>query len=157
MKATAATELQKLVCELAEKHGFDLCEPTGWLCLEMEGFNPLVISKCQSNKNLLFVAQEVEGWGEILEDPGIVLFTGSKGEGWMPTSMDRPNTGLRLYALPNARRNGLVRAHMAFGPALALPDSQAELAQFCDEWARELRAQGWLEKATRLTERRLEE
>ena len=125
--------MQAVVTELAAKHSLDLRGQGRCLRLEQASFQPLVIEVL--HPNLVHVAHIDEPYaGLIRPDPGIAFFTGYAL--WVPVEVNQLVGGYRIYALLSAGIDDI---------EALLPARQADLAQFADLWAHNIRAQGWLE------------
>jgi hypothetical protein len=127
-------KMQKVITQLAEKHGLDLSEPEARLQLDMQCFDRLVIEK--TTENLVSVAHYLEQEGHLIADPKIVFFTGESG--WIPMEITQALGGHRICA-----------SLSTLGQELVLVNSldQMYLALFADDWAQNLETQGWLEDA----------
>lgn len=132
-----AIELQQIIKEIAEKHGLDLTAPEAHLKLTMPNFDPLVIEKI--GKNQISVAHYFVQEGDMMADPDLVLFTGYIA--WVPTEITQAPFGIynKVAWLTDDGRQ----------VDRFLPTSQAALADFANEFGRQIRANGWLEHGQR--------
>jgi len=136
MKTTP--RIQKIVTELAEKHGLDLTASDAHLHLENKPYEPLVIEK--TGLHLVSLAHYYTQNGDLIPDPDIVFFTGYAE--WVPVEITqmvfgnlRTSTGIWL----TEDRNKVQSFH---------PKHQASIAEFCEDlWAPNLIDQGWLNAA----------
>lgn len=126
--------MQAVVTEIATNHGLDLRNPGSCLRLKQAGYQPLVIEVL--HPNLVHVAHTYEPVpGKTQPDPGVAFFTGYAL--WVPIEVNQPIGGYRIYASLSAGLDDIVAI---------LPGRQADLAQFTELWARNIRAQGWLDE-----------
>ncbi len=130
----ASKTMQQIITKIAQKHDLDLAAPSTYLRLEMGVYQPLVIEKTDSFK--LSVAHYFEQTGILIGDPQIVFFTGYAE--WVPIAVAQVLPGYRIYA------------HLTpDGQKIANVDSvpQTDLAGFGNVWARNIKNQGWLDRA----------
>jgi|GEM_PF-307396 len=133
-------QMQRVITRLATRFGLDLAAGAAYLKLENDPYVPLVVEKV--GRNLLSVAHYVEEGGDLAADPEVVFFTGY-GQ-WVPIEVTQhPPAGYRAYAEPSA--DGKEIAHLDVA-------GQADLARFVEVWARNLAAQGWVERAHQIRE-----
>lgn len=124
--------MQVVMTAIAAKHDLDLRHPGSCLRLEQAGYQPLVIEVL--HPNLVHVAHVDESYGGLtLPDPGVAFFTGYAL--WIPIEINQRVGGYRIYALLSPGLDDVVAL---------LPGRQADLAEFTELWARNLRTQGWL-------------
>lgn len=132
-------KFQNYITRLTEKHGFHLNKPLQHLQLEMEGMEdswPLIIQR--SERNTLSVYYHIESeWGDIEQDSAVTFFTGY-GQ-WVPMQFTPLNAHFRDCCRPTDRDFSNIK--------VIDPQACAEVAAFCENWADELQAQGWLENA----------
>ena len=132
-------KFQNYITRLAEKHGLDLNKPPVHIRLEMKEMEdswPLVISS--SEDNTLGVYYHVESaWGDVEQGSCMDFFTGY-GQ-WVPM-MFFP---LDAHFRQSCRVTNRECSHIE----MLDPKVHAELVAFCENWADELQAQGWLENA----------
>jgi len=124
--------MQQVIGELAARHGVDLTATGAYLRLEMPAFDRLSIENIGGNR--VSVAHYYEQLGDLIADPEIVFFTSELG--WYPIEITQVFTGWRKVASIDA--DGRMTAVDVRG--------QHEVAQFASLWARNIRAQGWLER-----------
>ena len=112
--------------------------------LENDPFEPLVIERIAEHQ--VSVAHYYLQGGDLICDPDIVLFTGYAE--WVPISIQQPTVCLMGRELGGYR---VVAELSDDGARVArfYPDGQSEIASFCNTWARNLKAQGWLDHAVR--------
>ncbi len=120
------------ISELAARHGVDLSRQGAYLRLEMPSFDRLSIENIGGNR--VSVAHYFEQHGDLIADPEIVFFTSELG--WYPVEITQVFTGWRTVATIDA--DGRMTAVNVRG--------QHEVAQFASLWARNIRAQGWIER-----------
>ena len=126
-------KMQAVITKLAEKHGLDLAAPQAYLRLDMAGFMRLVIMKI--GKNQVRIGHYFEQQGGLIPDPEIVFFTGYAE--WVPTKVTQLIGGTRFYGVPTPDGESIV---------IADEHRQADLAEFAEMWAKNIEAQGWLER-----------
>ncbi len=133
-------KLQSFITRLAHKHGFDLDAPLevprGVLRLEMEGYPRLVIN--HTEPNFLWVSSIHEGEFEPEPDPLLLLFL--RRPKWIPLLLCHRIEYGNVYARLTSDGTDVV----IFDPA-----GQAQVEKWCQQWAEELEAQGWLENGRR--------
>lgn len=125
-------QMQAIITAIATKHGLDLQHVGGHLRLDMPNFDRLVIEV--TDRNHVSVAHYFEQHGDLVADPEIVFFTGP--DDWYPIEITQVFGGYRKVAWLKADQTGIDRF---------LPLAQREVATFANQWARNIRAQGWLE------------
>ena len=143
----AAPKLQKIVSQIAAKHGLDLEKPGAYLRLQMAGHGQLVIQNIGGRH--VSITHYIEVVHDLVADPQVVVFTAYRGAKtpeesnpplWVPLESTELFNGWRLYAEPDADGRLL----------LYEPVAQVELARYCDDViARNLRNDGWLQRASR--------
>lgn len=134
------SQMQRVITRLATRFGLDLAAGVAYLQLENGPYVPLVVEKV--GRNLLSVAHYVEEGGDLAADPEVVFFTGY-GQ-WVPIEItQRPPAGYRVYAEPSSDGKEISRLDAA---------GQSDLARFVEVWARNLAAQGWVERARQVRE-----
>ena len=132
-----ATLMQHTITGLAEKFEVDLTQPGAALQLELDGFMPLSLECIGPSQVAVchFFMQE----GDLMADPEIVFFTGYKE--WVPVEITQAPLGVwRRYAELCADASAISKLN---------PSGVAELADFANQWARNLREQGWLKAGRR--------
>lgn len=134
----SANKMQQVITQIAQKHGFDLTAPSTHLRLELKAYDPLVIEKI--DQQLVRVAHYYMPKGIYMADPEIIFFTGTGP--WLPMAVTQLIGGFRPYAQRSATGE-LV--------SLQKPALQRDLAEFADDWATNIKHQGWLDKGQRGT------
>lgn len=133
----ASPQMQALMEALAQKHGFDLSRPGATLALDLKGFDPLHITHlpngCRS------VGHFFKSQGMLVPEPHVCFFVDVQ-KGWIPINITQSLTGYTSYAELSEDGKTLLRYD---------PHGQADLADFCEQWARNLRHQRWLENAVK--------
>lgn len=136
-----ASEMQKVITALAQKHDFNLNQSGCSLVLQLPGFMPLVIERITLNE--VSVCHYYQQNGDMMRDPEVVFFTGYFFTGdkqWVPISFEQLPGTYQVAAT-------LTDDHKAIEKVA--PRQQADLASFCRMWARNLKHQGWLEHGIR--------
>lgn len=136
-----AKALQQVIEAIARKHGVDLSASGAHLRLEQPHFMPLVIEGIGPHQ--VSVAHYTYQNGDAIADPDVELFTGYGP--WVPVAIQQPSLFIvGLGATPGYVRSAWLKAD---GSAIAryAPQAQADLADFCETWANNLRDQGWLD------------
>ena len=154
MKTSPA--MQKLITQIAQKHGYDTTPRNGErrLQLGLEDFQPLLLifspgTVCVAQGEQPEPDNESDGewsgeWDEETDPNQEVIFHTDVG-GWVP--MYSTQRGIcRFYARPNWKTDN-VEFHKG------QKEQQAEEAKRCEKWAQELREQGWLERGKFLSGR----
>ena len=127
-------KMQEVIAELAKQHGIDLRQRGAYLRLEMQHYDPLVIEVL--HEHLVNVAHVYEPYPrKYIADPGIAFFTGY--DLWLPIEITMRVGGYRIYAVLSPELDDIVSI---------LPARQADLAEFAEIWADNLRDQRWLEE-----------
>jgi len=131
-----ASEMQKVIASLAQKHDFDLNQSDCSLSLQLQGFMPLVIERIALNE--VSVCHYYKQNGDMMRDPEVVFFTGY--EQWVPISFEQSPGIYQVAAITTDDHKAIEKV---------APRQQADLANFCRMWARNLKHQGWLEHGLR--------
>lgn len=131
-----ASEMQKVITALAQKHDFDLNQSDHSLALQLQGFMPLVIERIALNE--VSVCHYYKQNGDMMRDPEVVFFTGY--ERWVPITFEQ-SPGMYQVAATTTDDNKTIEK--------VAPHQQADLARFCRMWALNLKRQGWLEYSRR--------
>lgn len=126
----ASTEMKMVIGDLALRHRVDLTTIGAWMRLDMPHFDRLVV-ECIGPARIS-VAHYWEIEHDLIPAPEIVFVVA--GNQWYPISIEQYGSGLQ------------VSAHQDGGTWLVKPDSQKGLADFADEWATNIREQGWIER-----------
>ena len=127
-------KMQAVIEQLARQHGLDLSQAEAHLRLTMPNFDRLVIENI--GFQCISVAHYFEMNGDLIADPDVVFFTGY-GE-WAPIEITQVLAGHRRYAELGDAGHRIVRFDLR---------GQADLAVFAEQWAKNIRDQGWLERA----------
>lgn len=135
MKTTK--QMATIISKIAHEVGIDLtvCRPTIGAHVKVENgpYMPLCIEVI--DQSLVSVAHYYEQNGDLVPDPDMVFYTGYGLEnGWVPVSIQQ-NMG--TYTVATELENGQV--------ASFYPRRQADLASFANMWARNIKAQRFLE------------
>jgi len=136
--------LQTVVEALCARYEIDLEQVEAHLRLENSPFEPLVIERIADHQ--VSVAHYYTRGGDAIADPDIVLFTGCTA--WVPISIQQPSVYLAGHELGGYR---VVAELSDDGASIArfYPRALASVATFCETWAGNLKAQGWLDHAVR--------
>lgn len=126
-----ALKMQQIITQIAAKHGLDLAADEAHLRLTMPHFDRLVIEKIGARQ--ISVAHYFEQNGDLVADPDIVFFVDDAG--WIPIEITQVFGYQRVAFLRTEGERNIA----------ALPDDQLAVAVFADDWAENLRDQGWLE------------
>ena len=127
--------MQSIITKIAEKHGLDLAAAEAHLRLEKEPYMPLVIEKV--GRHLVSIAHYFKQNGDSIADPDVVFFTGYAE--WVPIEIQQV-MGYRRVARLNDDGSAIDAVNLR---------GQADVASFSNLWARNIRAQGWLEYGIR--------
>lgn len=125
-------KMKKVIEALAEKHQIDLSKKGAYFRLEMAGFDCLVVERVHSEK--IVVAHYYEVNDLSIPEPDVVFYTGN-AIGWVPISITQSLTGLRTYAT--------VTGGTASELEISDPKGQNDLAEFTEQWAKNIESQGW--------------
>lgn len=128
-----APTMKAVIEEIAAKHSVDFYQPGAVLRLNMVGFDQLRIERLPNG--CISVAHVFETQGFLIPEPDICFFVHDQ-EDWIPINITQSMTGHRSYAELSEDGTTIVRYNCA---------RQAGLADFCEQWAQNLRDQGWLE------------
>jgi hypothetical protein len=129
-------KMQRVIEQLAKKHGLDLSREEAHLRLTMPGYHRLVIETIGSQ--CVSVAHYFEQNGDLVADPDVVFFTGY-GE-WVPIEITQVMDIYRRYAELDEAGRAIERMNL---------QGVAALASFTEQWAQNILAQGWLERGQR--------
>ncbi|MBU1747175.1 MAG: hypothetical protein KKA73_05765, partial [Chloroflexi bacterium] len=133
--------MKKLVTQLCTQHGVDLAAPEAYLKLKLPGdaIMPLTIERLGSHRFCIahyYVCDEYSG--ELAADPDVEILVNPDGS-WSPYAIQMPAPfGYRCYV--EFSDDGLVARWNRKG--------QGDLACFVNQWAKNLKAQGFLTRAT---------
>ncbi|MCC6167945.1 MAG: hypothetical protein IT329_12020 [Caldilineaceae bacterium] len=128
--------MQAVIEALAAKHRLDLTQFRANIRLDLPGYDRLCIEHIGGR--LISVAHYYEHNGDLVPDPEIVFFADAEW-GWIPIEITQSVRAWLRYATAHANGKGVV-------PLRASAD---DLVAFAEQWARNIRDQGWLEAATR--------
>ncbi|MBU0491542.1 MAG: hypothetical protein KKA73_16525 [Chloroflexi bacterium] len=133
------TVMQRLVTRLLAQHGVDLADPAAYLKLKVSGFMPLVVERIGPTRLSIAHYYVHDEWsGELVADPDVEIFTGY--DPWVPLAIQHPPPfGYLVAAELSADGRQIERLNRR---------AQADLAAFVNQWARNLQAQGFLDRAT---------
>lgn len=129
-------KMQRIITQCANKHGVDLARLVAHLHLELSCYEPLVIERIGQYQ--ISVAHYFEQNGDLVSDPDVVFFTGYGA--WVPIEITYNFGRTFRYAMLNADDTQIYKINVA---------QQASLAAFTEQWAQNLRDQGWLEHGHR--------
>jgi hypothetical protein len=132
----ASSKMQSIIALIAKKHGLDLEARESHLRLEMPGFDRLVIEKI--GENLVSVAHYYEQNGDLIAEPDVVFFTGHRS--WEPIEITQSLGGTRRVARLDDQACAITHLNTR---------AQKDLGLFTEQWALNIKAQGWLEDAQR--------
>ena len=127
-------KMKAVIEQLAQRHGLDLTQVEAHLRLDLPGFDRLVIENIGLNR--ISVAHYFELNGDLVEEPDVVYYITDEG-GCAPIGISQSLTGWRSYAGFSEDGGRVV---------LDSPNGQADLAEFAEQWAENIAAQGWLEQ-----------
>jgi hypothetical protein len=116
--------LQRVITEIAARHGQDMTKNPQPLSLELPGYMRLCIERISLTD--ISVAHYFLQNGDLCADPDVTLRI---SEVWTPLTFQMPN-----------RYDDYTDGSKMRG--------QADLASFCELWARNLEAQGWMTRST---------
>ena len=134
----SANKMQQVITQIAQKHGFDLIAPSTHLRLEMKAYDPLVIETI--DHHLVRIAHYYMPKGIYMADPEIIFYIGTGS--WVPIAVTQLIGGFRPYAQLSEA-----------GELVSLKKTalQRDLAEFADDWATNIKHQGWLDNGQRGT------
>lgn len=135
MQIKTSQAMQAVITALAEKHGLDLTRSEAHLRLTMEPYQPLVIEKV--GKHLVSVAHYAYQNGDAMSDPDVVFFTNALE--WVPIEITQI---LGYSRAVNLSDDGTQMKTF-------YPRKQREIATFANQWARNIKAQGWLKNGVK--------
>ena len=137
-----APEMQDFISQVVARHGVELGGPWTYLLLEQPDTTTLHIEN--TRKNEVGVVETGIEDGQRYVRPYALFFTGS--EEWVPIAHARynfPTIHEDYDGFVNAAGVSEDRTRIAY---IAHRDEQADLAEYCEAWAAEMKAKGWLEK-----------
>jgi hypothetical protein len=124
--------MQAIITAIAAKHRLDLTASEAHLRLTNEPYMPLVIEKV--GRHLVSVTHYRIENSDAIADPDCVFFTGY--EDWVPIEIQQV-FGYRRVAELNDTGTAIKSINLR---------AQADLASFTNLWARNIKAQDWLER-----------
>ncbi len=130
-------KMKAIVFELCEKHGIDLQQERAHIRLDMPGFDRLCIERISGNA--VSVAHYFEMNGDLVAEPDIVFFIDTQGY-WIPVEITQSMTGWSRVVEFSEDGTNIARFQR---------QRQADIAEFAEDWAQNLRDQAWLTNATR--------
>lgn len=148
-KLHVSREMQALIEQLAQQHDVDFSQGGTHLRLLNEGFMPLSVETI--GKNTVAVGHTTTQNGDVMYDPEIVFVTnwqhvlsrsGKIITTWLPVEMTQDFLGIHRFELVVFENEERTKMRCRF-------QQQRETAQFANQWARNLHAQGWLEHGRR--------
>lgn len=127
-----APHLQNIIWQTAQRSQLDIDAPAAYLRLEDDdAYKTLVIEKTE--KNLLRVGQYCfdrnDDW---IAHPEVTFFIGD--DEWIPLTMMSPGSGFCRGGSVSSDGSHVIQVKA---------EVQAEIAEFCEEWVRELDDQDW--------------
>ena len=131
--------MQQVVQRLTKQHGVDLLALDTFLRLDLAGHDSLVIDHVGTAQ--LAVAHCFAQEGEWFVEREVLFFIQAQ-RGWIPMEITQLPTGWTAYAKLDANGHCLLRVNHC---------GQEKLADFTEQWARKLLAQGWLEHSVAYT------
>jgi len=129
-------KMQAAIEKLANKHTVDIHKPGVTLRLDMQHFDQLRI-ECLPN-GCVSVAHLFEVQGHLVPEPDVAFFIDAQ-RNWVPIDITQSAGYIACAKLSNDAKT-ILRYD---------PEGQADLADFCEIWAQNLRDQGWLENAVK--------
>ena len=136
-----ARKMQAIITRIAKKHDLDLRQVGSHLRLENEPYMPLVIECIGPNQ--ISVAHYYEQNGDLCADPDVVFLVGCDGE-WYPIEWTTPQVMFAGRVMGGYQRYAEIDAEK--GTWLWLKQrGQRELAIFANQWADNIRRQGFAE------------
>lgn len=129
----ACPKMQAVITQLAQKHKVDIGAVGARMQLEMAGFDRLCVER--TGETRISVAHYFESGGYLIPEPDVLFFIEQSGR-WIPIEITQSMTGLQQYA--QLSDDGM--QFVAYNQK-----RQAALARFCEQWAKNLREQGWLQ------------
>jgi len=129
-------KMKEAITQLAHKHGVDLAAVGAHFRLDMPGYERLCVETISAHQ--VSVAHYYEMNGDLVPDPDIVFFISKEGA-WSAISITDAFGQWRSYVKLSDE-----------GQSVAFYDQrgQADLADFAEIWAQNLKDQKWLENST---------
>lgn len=128
-------KMKEIISVLCQQYEIDLSTQGAHIRLDMEGFDRLCIEAV--TPSVISVAHYFEMNGDLVAEPDIVFFVDERGE-WIPIEITQSMTGWKRVVEFNEDGSKIQRYQ---------PFEQADLAEFAEFWAQNIRDQGWLEGA----------
>ena len=127
-------KMKEVVEQLAQMHGVDLTQIGTSFRLDLPNFDCLVVERINNEK--ISVAHLYEVQDQSIPEPDVEFYLGIPQQ-WIPMNITQTFTGFVGYAVIPASDQ----------PKLAIINrrGQADLAEFTEQWARNIEAQGWVE------------
>ena len=132
-----ASKMKTVIEELADTYHVDLYKPGTRVRLDMPGFDQLRIEHLPNG--CISVAHFFEAQGFLIPEPDVCFFVDVQGD-WTPINITQSMTGYRVYAELSEDGTAIQSYNR---------QRQAGLAAFCEQWAQNLRDQGWLQNAVK--------
>ena len=129
--------MEKIINKLASKHAITLSGKGALLILDMPGFDQLRIERLPNG--CISVAHVFQAPGFLIPEPDVCFFIDGEGK-WVPINITQSIGGFRAYAHLSEDGSVIERYNRQY---------QADLANFCEQWAKNLRSQGWLQNAVK--------
>lgn len=136
-----SSRMKSLIEKLAKKNDADLNEIGTHFKVESSGFMDLVVEVIGENQ--VSVTHYYEQNGDLCQDPEIVFWTCPIDGNWYPIEWTTPafmifgriGGGYQKVLWINKEQTGWEKG---------LPQAQAELAKFANQWSTNLRRQGFI-------------
>jgi len=132
----ACPQMRRAIEIIAAKHEMSLEDVGVCLCLDLPGYDRLCIEILAPNR--VSVSHTYEVQGRRIPEPDVEFVI--RANNWFPISITQSLGGLRIYAHLSDDGSRFLRVNNS---------GQADLAAFCETWARNLKEQGWLEHAVK--------
>lgn len=127
--------MDQLVYDLIEHYEAEvLSSGLIYLELSMEGHGVLTVEEKIKHKQMCVCYWLYDAQHHPVPEPQILFYL-DEGSHWVPYAIQRHTAGQRVYATLNQAATELTVTDAA---------NQAALAEYADEWAEVLRAQGWV-------------
>jgi hypothetical protein len=136
MAIAASKTFKKAIEQLARREGVDLALPGAYLLFDMDGFQRLRIEVLAPG--IVAVAHTFVQNGDLMCDPEIVFST-TTVEGWSPVECTQHPVGAYTVCAKVNERGEITHRNAR---------AQRDILALVNVWARNLRAQRWLEDAT---------
>lgn len=133
----SSKQMQTVIEALASEHGVNLQAADAYLKLTLPHYLPLVIRN--DGLHRVSVYHFFIEHGDVVPDPQIIFWVTATG--WYPIEVTQIMGGHRSYVRLNEAGTQVLWCN---------PRAQADLANFAQLWAENLRDQGWLERAQKV-------